>query len=48
MEVTFAQAYLSGWFCNYQCPCGESYGPDDLAKAAEHFQAGHYAMSLRS
>lgn len=41
--MNFGDAYLSGWFCNLRCPCGERYGPDDLAKAAQHFYAGHYS-----
>lgn len=43
--MNFAEAYLSGWFSDYRCPCGERYGPDDLVKAAEHFNAGHYSVS---
>ena len=39
---TFGDAYLSGWFSNYVCPCGEWFGPDGLEKASEHFYRGHY------
>jgi hypothetical protein len=38
----FGAAYLSGWFSNYVCPCGEWFGSDGIAKAREHFNRGHY------
>lgn len=40
--INFGDAYLSGWFCNYYCPCGFWFGPDGLEEAAKHFYAGHY------
>ena len=42
VKPSFAQAYLSGWFSNYVCLCGEWFGPDGLEKAREHFYGGHY------
>lgn len=40
--ITFVQAYLSGWFCNYRCPCGFWFGPDGIKDALIHFNRGHY------
>lgn len=45
--MTFADAYLSGLFSNLVCPCGATYTPDDLEKAKEHWDLGHYQFSQR-
>lgn len=47
-KSNFGQAYLSGWFCNYICPCGFYFGPDGIKEASIHFQMGHYDKDLPS
>lgn len=45
--MNWVDAYLTGWFCNLRCPCGELYEPDDIVKTKEHWDAGHYNAGIK-